>query len=1024
MPVERKRYRAFISYNQTDKKWAQQLHKALETYQVPLGVMADIDPKKRTIGRIFRDDEEMGASQSLGAALEGALEDSEVLIVLCSPNSARSQWVDLEVRRFKRKAGAKVFAVIIDGEPNTGNLKTECFCPALRFAITPDGELTNIPDEPLAPDWRKDGLARIKTRLTAGILDVNFDDLWQRDRRRLKLQRLKIGAATVVGLLALCVAGVLAIRTQNYERSTQLATAAHRAVLDQLSLAPEQDRGSNTERGLRLAVLAAKGSMLRPISSNADAALISAAFHSNNLALLTGHTKTILTASFSPDSSKIASISYDATVRIWNAQTGEEQLLLDGKPTGFNSVAFSPDSKYAVIVDFGTANIVNIETGELVSAIEGTSLCTQSAVFMRDGKRLLTQCVGGLLQIWDIASGREVMKFKGDVNEYIRQLVISPDETRLFIEYSNDTAILWDVVSGKRITQLSQTGAISAASFSADSSRLITGGADSMARLYLAASGKILLTFDVDESDKETQTISWVSFSTDDRYILTTGYDGITRSWDAATGKIRFRFGEKYSSNKAIYNPGSSNILTVGRDDIARLWDATTGQQLARYQGHDNEITHAEFAPDGNSFLTVSRDNTIRVWRTDDLSLGKAIGPHVDGVSAAGFNADNTKIITADAVAGRVFDVNSGVQLFDMFGHKGLVTSAAFGIQDHRVVTTAWDGTARLWDTTARSVITLDMNNQAGTQGLVRAAQVNAASFNPQGDRLLTHGDGGTTRLWDTASGQQLAHFNKDDSFITSIAFSADGTFLASSSSRGTYLWDGQTGDKKLELKNNDPAIFRNVFTRLAIRPDASQVATISDDNYVLFWHSDTGALLSSIDLGGDSVKQIIYSPDGTRIIVGDDAGVIRVFEVSSGIQRMALLGHPGAITRLASNATGDRLISASLKEANLRIWDIETGFEIARLSGLNDTISSAIFSPNNNYVLGAGYYDNTARLWDVSTLASSAEDKQNGGGALLKQVCDPINGKLKGRLRNLTVGDVAAVPFLTGRLGEDVCIR
>ena len=60
------KYRAFISYSQQDKAWAEKLHLLLERYRVPLGVVADIDAKSRRIGRVFRDDDEMEASTSLG----------------------------------------------------------------------------------------------------------------------------------------------------------------------------------------------------------------------------------------------------------------------------------------------------------------------------------------------------------------------------------------------------------------------------------------------------------------------------------------------------------------------------------------------------------------------------------------------------------------------------------------------------------------------------------------------------------------------------------------------------------------------------------------------------------------------------------------------------------------------------------------------------------------------------------------------------------------------------------------------
>src|SRR5215813_13667721 len=108
------RYRGFLSYSQRDRKVARHLHRSLETYRVPTGIDVPLGPK-RTLGRFFRDDDEMGASQSLGAALEGALDDAENLIVICSPAAAQSRWVDAEVRRFKRRGSARVFAVVAAG---------------------------------------------------------------------------------------------------------------------------------------------------------------------------------------------------------------------------------------------------------------------------------------------------------------------------------------------------------------------------------------------------------------------------------------------------------------------------------------------------------------------------------------------------------------------------------------------------------------------------------------------------------------------------------------------------------------------------------------------------------------------------------------------------------------------------------------------------------------------------------------------------------------------------------------------
>ena len=166
-----KRYAAFISYSQKDAKHAKKLHSALEAYRIPSDISGT--KAKQGLGRFFRDDDELSASASLGAALEGAISDSKHLIVVCSPNSASSPWVNMEVRQFKRRGEGKVFAVIIDGEPHAKAVQKECFCPALKEQVDAAGNLTGILDEPLAPRWEIDGLSRVTTRIAAGILGVS-----------------------------------------------------------------------------------------------------------------------------------------------------------------------------------------------------------------------------------------------------------------------------------------------------------------------------------------------------------------------------------------------------------------------------------------------------------------------------------------------------------------------------------------------------------------------------------------------------------------------------------------------------------------------------------------------------------------------------------------------------------------------------------------------------------------------------------------------------------------------------------
>jgi hypothetical protein len=205
-----KRFWAFISYSHADSKETAWLHKALETFKVPSPLVgtesrAGVVPKR--IFPIFRDRDELPTSSDLGDNLQSALRNSKYLVVVCSPRSANSIWVNTEVAFFKRTHGnANVLCLIVGGTPGgDGDGEAgECFCPALRHHVNTDGSLGGTA-EPIAADLRdnKDGRQRALLKIVAGILGVNFDVLYQRERRRQRNRVLVAG----VGLLAFALVG-------------------------------------------------------------------------------------------------------------------------------------------------------------------------------------------------------------------------------------------------------------------------------------------------------------------------------------------------------------------------------------------------------------------------------------------------------------------------------------------------------------------------------------------------------------------------------------------------------------------------------------------------------------------------------------------------------------------------------------------------------------------------------------------------------------------------------------------------
>src|SRR4051794_8983238 len=116
------RYWAFISYSQHDVLWAKKLHRFLETYPIPRKLVGTFVAGRKVPPRllpIFRDRDELASSSDLAGGLKGALEASDALIVICSPNAASSLWVNEEVRTYKGMGRSQqVFPFLIEAEPS------------------------------------------------------------------------------------------------------------------------------------------------------------------------------------------------------------------------------------------------------------------------------------------------------------------------------------------------------------------------------------------------------------------------------------------------------------------------------------------------------------------------------------------------------------------------------------------------------------------------------------------------------------------------------------------------------------------------------------------------------------------------------------------------------------------------------------------------------------------------------------------------------------------------------------------
>jgi tetratricopeptide (TPR) repeat protein len=201
------KYKAYISYSHHDDKWASWLHRMLESYRVPrklVGTVTDVGKVPVRVKPVFRDRDDLSSATDLGGTVQQALSDSENMIVICSPNSVASHWVNEEIRQFARMGHkGQIFCVIVDGDPGGVGKASTCFPAALE-------EIGML--EPLAADVRQwaDGKHLSKLKLVSGMLGLPLDQLRRRDLQK----RQKMWAMAAVASIALAVVLLTAVTSR------------------------------------------------------------------------------------------------------------------------------------------------------------------------------------------------------------------------------------------------------------------------------------------------------------------------------------------------------------------------------------------------------------------------------------------------------------------------------------------------------------------------------------------------------------------------------------------------------------------------------------------------------------------------------------------------------------------------------------------------------------------------------------------------------------------------------------------
>jgi eukaryotic-like serine/threonine-protein kinase len=370
-----------------------------------------------------------------------------------------------------------------------------------------------------------------------------------------------------------------------------------------------------------------------------------------NLFTLKGHEAEVVSAAFSPDGRRIATGSYDHTAKIWRGTATTETVKLDRQTKVIAGAAFSSDGSLVVTASWdGTAMIWNLAAGDVRTLDHGTSR-VWCAAFSLDGTRIVTGTQdgvipgdrGGSIHVWDVSTGRELMKKNRAHNGEIHMIEFSRDGQRILTAAADLTARVWDAFTGEELQRFEHNYPYVYAAFSPDSRRVATVCGNlsgswtrnpntlqpAEAAIWDAETGRRLVPL-----EPRGNLFSGVAYARDGRFIVAGSVDRIATVWDASTGKMRHTLeGHHAQVITVAISPDSRRIFTGGFDNTTKVWDAAHREELLTLKG--GLVAPPGVSPDGQRIVTgpeppatvwmAASPNQVERWRGEEQAAAVRI---------------------------------------------------------------------------------------------------------------------------------------------------------------------------------------------------------------------------------------------------------------------------------------------------------------------------------------------------------------------------------------------------------------
>lgn len=550
-----------------------------------------------------------------------------------------------------------------------------------------------------------------------------------------------------------------------------------------------------------------------------------------------GHDGTVWNVAWSPDSRTVASVgSGKRTLCVWNAQDGMTVRQYGGGETGdARYIAFLSNKRIAVGASTGEIRIFSVATDEIRSLPLQRGLL--SLVASSDGRFVAAGNVSGAVSVWDLSASEDPTVYLHD--SPVICLAFSSDARKLFAGGS-DRITVWNVGEQEVVRQISHGSTV----------RSIVPD---------LAGGK----------------------------VFSAGDAGTVVAWNLENGQRLFScMGHEGPITSLTLSSDGTKIVSGGRDATLRVWDSSTGDALFVLVGHVEPVTGVTSALQGQLLASASYDRSVRIW---DLATGgeyQVLRGHTGKVGCVATHP--TFPFVASGGPDRTIRLwNEKREEVRKFLHNTAVTSIAFTPDGGCLVSSASDGTVKVWDIGSGECVATCMHG----------ASVRSVAIHSSGRQMLSCGVDGRLCVWGFHSATLVSETKIADAQIWSASYLPDGRIVCGSNDRSVRVWSGARGEHPVVLYSHNGPVQSIVCTATTLFSGAT--------DGVRAWDLEQKSLREEFQPGPLLVSSLGCTADGTRLFVGGPGSLIRVLDTLTGKEVLALPNTKGTAA-LAISKDGD----------------------------------------------------------------------------------------------------------------------